>query len=245
MRRSTWRWRRWRFWAELVARLVRASVQPAHLPAASRSASRRRAICSCASPSATRSRAGTSPRRGPRWRSKSRSASWSTSGRRRRRSARCCWWRRFRATTPRCCAIRCARCSPSTTSGSPTGSNARLVPLTAGPFHLADYVDYVRDWITAAFARPARHLGLPADRAGARRGLAAWRREAKRSPATDGHDGRADRRAAQPDRGEQPGAQEAVLVVRAERDPARAGEVSRATCGASTRASCSTWASWR
>jgi poly(3-hydroxybutyrate) depolymerase len=25
--------------------------------------------------------------------------------------------------------------------------NARLVPLTAGPFHLADYVDYVRDWI--------------------------------------------------------------------------------------------------
>ena len=25
--------------------------------------------------------------------------------------------------------------------------NARLVPLTAGPFHLADYVDYVRYWI--------------------------------------------------------------------------------------------------
>src|SRR5512134_2507969 len=25
--------------------------------------------------------------------------------------------------------------------------NARLVPLTAGPFHLADYVDYVRCWI--------------------------------------------------------------------------------------------------
>jgi poly(3-hydroxybutyrate) depolymerase len=25
--------------------------------------------------------------------------------------------------------------------------NARLVPLTAGPFHLADYVDYVRNWI--------------------------------------------------------------------------------------------------
>ncbi|HSA89250.1 MAG TPA: polyhydroxyalkanoate depolymerase [Burkholderiales bacterium] len=25
--------------------------------------------------------------------------------------------------------------------------NARLVPLTAGAFHLADYVDYVRDWI--------------------------------------------------------------------------------------------------
>lgn len=26
--------------------------------------------------------------------------------------------------------------------------NARLVPLTDGPFHLDDYVDYVRDWIT-------------------------------------------------------------------------------------------------
>ena len=25
--------------------------------------------------------------------------------------------------------------------------NARVVPLAAGPFHLADYVDYVRDWI--------------------------------------------------------------------------------------------------
>ena len=25
--------------------------------------------------------------------------------------------------------------------------NARLVPITDGPFHLADYVDYVRDWI--------------------------------------------------------------------------------------------------
>jgi poly(3-hydroxybutyrate) depolymerase len=25
--------------------------------------------------------------------------------------------------------------------------NARLVPITEGPFHLADYVDYVRDWI--------------------------------------------------------------------------------------------------
>ena len=27
-------------------------------------------------------------------------------------------------------------------------TNARLVPLTDGPFHLDDYVDYVRDWIT-------------------------------------------------------------------------------------------------
>ena len=26
--------------------------------------------------------------------------------------------------------------------------DARMVPLTAGPFHLDDYVDYVREWIT-------------------------------------------------------------------------------------------------
>src|SRR5439155_22596146 len=26
--------------------------------------------------------------------------------------------------------------------------DARMVPLSAGPFHLADYVDYVREWIT-------------------------------------------------------------------------------------------------
>ena len=34
--------------------------------------------------------------------------------------------------------------------------NARLVPLTAGPFHLADYVDYVRDWIR--FLSPDVHV---------------------------------------------------------------------------------------
>ena len=34
--------------------------------------------------------------------------------------------------------------------------NARLVPLTAGPFHFADYVDYVRDWIH--FLSPDVHV---------------------------------------------------------------------------------------
>src|SRR5919109_3054890 len=34
--------------------------------------------------------------------------------------------------------------------------NARLVPLTAGPFHLADYVDYVREWIR--FLSPDVHV---------------------------------------------------------------------------------------
>jgi poly(3-hydroxybutyrate) depolymerase len=35
-------------------------------------------------------------------------------------------------------------------------SDARMVPLTAGPFHLDDYVDYVRDWIT--LLSPELHL---------------------------------------------------------------------------------------
>ena len=34
--------------------------------------------------------------------------------------------------------------------------NARLIPLTAGPFHLADYVDYVREWIR--FLSPDLHV---------------------------------------------------------------------------------------
>src|SRR5437764_10034884 len=34
--------------------------------------------------------------------------------------------------------------------------NARLVPLSAGPFHLADYVDYVREWI--ALLSPRLHV---------------------------------------------------------------------------------------
>jgi poly(3-hydroxybutyrate) depolymerase len=38
--------------------------------------------------------------------------------------------------------------------------NARLVPLTAGPFHLDDYVDYVRDWIRLLTdeKRPSLHV---------------------------------------------------------------------------------------
>src|ERR1051325_6309060 len=34
--------------------------------------------------------------------------------------------------------------------------NARLVPLSEGPFHLADYVDYVREWI--ALLSPRLHV---------------------------------------------------------------------------------------
>jgi len=38
--------------------------------------------------------------------------------------------------------------------------DARMVPLTAGPFHFADYVDYVREWITLLSdeKRPCVHV---------------------------------------------------------------------------------------
>ena len=76
----------------------------------------------------------------------------------------------------------------------------------------------------ASLARPARDLGLPADRTGPGRSIAASG-ERRRYPPHHGHDGRADRRPAQPDRGQQPRAPQAVLLVRAPRDRARAGEV--------------------
>ena len=59
--------------------------------------------------------------------------------------------------------------------------DARMVPLSAGPFHLADYVRYVQEWIRLLVPRPARDLGLPADRAGARRGVADGRGQGRRS----------------------------------------------------------------
>jgi poly(3-hydroxybutyrate) depolymerase len=61
--------------------------------------------------------------------------------------ARCSSWRRFRATTPRWCAIR-SRAAREHDVLVTDWSRCRMVPLTAGPFHLDDYVDYVREWIT-------------------------------------------------------------------------------------------------
>ena len=127
--------------------------------------------------------------------------------------------------------------------------DARMVPLTAGPFHLADYVDYVREFITLLTDPRQPNLNVisvcqPTVPVLCAVALMAQDGEAQ-SAEDDGDDGRADRRAEEPDRGQQPRHAQALFVVRAERDPARAGRSIRATCGASTRASCSTSASWR
>ena len=46
--------------------------------------------------------------------------------------------------------------------------DARMVPLSAGPFHLNDYVRYVQDFIRH-LGPDARHFRVPAHRAGAGR----------------------------------------------------------------------------
>ena len=79
--------------------------------------------------------------------------------------------------------------------------DARMVPLDEGAFHLDDYVAYMRSFIRhIGAAQPARDLGLPADRAGARGGVADGLGAARPTPRTLTHDGRPDRPAQVPDR---------------------------------------------
>ena len=92
--------------------------------------------------------------------------------------------------------------------------------------------------------RLPRDLGVPADGAGAGRGVAHGRR--RRGHAAHAHDdGRADRHAPQSHGGEHVRHDAPALVVRGEGDPARADALSRASCAACIRASCSSRASSR
>ena len=68
-----------------------------------------------------------------------------------------------------------------------------MVPVEAGPFHLDDYVDYVQEFIRHIGPEVQRDLGLPADGAGAGRGLADGQPR-RADAAHDDDDGRADRR---------------------------------------------------
>jgi poly(3-hydroxybutyrate) depolymerase len=121
--------------------------------------------------------------------------------------------------------------------------NARLVPLTAGPFHLADYVDYVRDWIR--MLSPDVHvISVCQPTVPVLAAVSLMAARGRRPTAHDDDDGRADRRATQPDGGQQPGARkpyswfEQNVIQRVPRNIP-------ATCGACIPASCSTSASWR
>ena len=104
------------------ARLVRPPVQPVRLLAAV--AAPRRLERSLPARHRALRKTGVESRRASRsrWRRKSRSATDPFQAGAARSRARCSSSRRSRATTRRCCAIRCARCWPSTMCGSPTGS---------------------------------------------------------------------------------------------------------------------------
>ena len=77
-------------------------------------------------------------------------------------------------------------------------------PGGAGPFHLDDYVALRPGVHPPHRPRGQRDLGVPADRAGARRDLADGQRR-RADAAHDDDDGRPDRCPQEPDGGEQPG----------------------------------------
>ena len=105
--------------------------------------------------------------------------------------------------------------------------DARMVPMQAGPVPPATTTSrYVQEFI--------RHIGpqvhvisvcQPTVPVLAAVSLMASRRRADAADADD--DGRADRRAPQPDRGQQPGDEQELRVVREQRDLPRAAELPR------------------
>ena len=104
--------------------------------------------------------------------------------------------------------------------------DARMVPLSQGVFHLDDYVDYVREFIT--FLGPDVHVisvCQPTVPVLAAISLMA-EADAPVKPRTMIMMGGPDRRAAQPDCGQQPGHAQAPFLVQGQRHRPRAGEIS-------------------
>ena len=105
-------------------------------------------------------------------------------------------------------------------------TDARTVPLEAGPFHLHDYIAYVQEFI--------RHIGpevnvmsvcQPTVPVFAAVSLMATHGEF--TPPHADHDGRPDRRAPLAHVGQQPGHEQELRVVREQRDLPRAVELPR------------------
>ena len=103
-------------------------------------------------------------------------------------------------------------------------TDARMVPESKGPFHLDDYVDYVQEFIRAI--GPEVHVisvCQPTVPVLAAISLMATQRRA--DAADDDHDGRADRRPQEPDRGQQPGDEQEPQLVPEQRHLPRAGQL--------------------
>ncbi len=82
-----------------------------------------------------------------------------------------CWWRRSPAITRRCCATRSNGPLPDHDVYITDWANAADVPLANGRFDLDDYIDHVVEIPDRPRPRHARHRGLSALGAGARRHL--------------------------------------------------------------------------
>ena len=96
--------------------------------------------------------------------------------------------------------------------------DARMVPLGAGPFHLADYVDYVREWITLLLAPDLNVISVCQPTVPVLAAVSLMAATAKSQPRKTMvmMGGPIDARK-QPDRGQQPRHAQALLLVRAER----------------------------
>ena len=114
------------------------------------------------------------------------------------------------------------------------------------PFHLDDYVDYVREFIRFLGPDAARDLGLPADGAGARGGLADGGGRRAGAPRTMTMMGGPIDTRAEPDRGEQPRDAAAAVAGSSARSIQRVpDEVPGLHAPRLSRGSCSTSASSR
>jgi poly(3-hydroxybutyrate) depolymerase len=121
-------------------------------------------------------------------------------------------------------------------------TDARMVPLSEGPFHLDDYVGYVQEFL--------RHVGPDAHVISVCQPtvpvLAAVSLMASRGEPTPltmtMMGGPIDARKSPT--GQRPGGEQEPQLVREQRDLPRAAQLCRVPGAASTRASCSTPASW-
>ena len=141
----------------------------------------------------------------------------------RRRSRACCWWRRCRAISPRCCAPPCARCWPSTTSTSPTGTTCAMCRSQRRRVRLRRIHRALVSFLEVIGRGRARRCGVPAVRRRAGRGRSDGAGRASGAAAQPHPDGRADRHPRQSNPGQRACQQQADRLVRAE--PDRAGAV--------------------
>ncbi len=138
-----------------------------------------------------------------------------------------------------CCDRRCARCCPSTTSTSPTGTMCATSPSSHGRFGFNSYIEHLIRFLekigpgahVVAVCQPC--VAVLADD----RGDGAERQSG--TAAQHDADGRTDRHAGQPDQGQRTRQLETDRVVRAEPDRDRAAALPRRACAGSIRASSS------